>query len=373
MSNIQKLNKNNKQELLLWLNSLCEPNDSVFCKPKKGLIFLSENLPRNYPLNNFIKDIKIIYKELKPYGNNNMVIFRGLIENIINLDTPINTIKIISEYVKRAGNSEDIKSKLRKFKEGDWSPTSLDDFIKRTKHQTYNEYENSFNGDNFEPHRTRLILNFKKEEGINNVETIKKILKEDKNNTPKIAKDLYKNIIDNFVGDLVKSDLKCVKNILDTEGNIVIEKGDLVEVKKIDYEADSYLSEFFSVYKSSVDKLPSYAKKRGFKDNYNDLIDSVYNLLLKNDGGIINSVKDSFVGIIYDENIFIKKENLELYWSNKGRSSCESDHRLSIRYRVVKKGNKPIYGYVYKEGEPLQKVKLNIPNINKQKVYCKCN
>ena len=67
------------------------------------------------------------------------------------------------------------------------------------------------------------------------------------------------------------------------------------------------------------------------------------------------------------------KENLELYWSNKGRSSCESDHRLSIRYRVVKKGNKPIYGYVYKEGEPLQKVKLNIPNINKQKVYCKCN
>jgi len=372
---LKKGNRFKDIKLTSWLESLCEiDSSSVFCNSKNGLIFLSKNLPNNYNYNNFIRDIKIIYDELKPNGNNNMVIFRGLMENIVNLDTPINSIKIISEYIKKSDDNQNIKLALKKFKDSDWSPTNLDDFIKRTKNQTYNEYEDYFVGPHFESHRTKLILNFKKnEEEGNNIDTINKVLKENKNNTPKIAKNLHQNIINNFIDNMVKSDLKCLKNLKDESGKITIKKGDFIEVKKIDYEADSYLSEFFSIYKSSLEKLPNYAKERGFKDNYNDLIDSVYNLLLKNDGGIINSVKDSFAGIIYDENIFIKKENLELYWSNKGRSNCESDHRLSIRYRVIKKGDKPIYGYVYRENQPLQKIKLNIPNINKEKVYCRCN
>ena len=96
----KKSNITEKIELEKWLESLCDIDSSkVFCDSKNGLIFLSKNLPKNYRVND-IKDIKVIYEELKPSGNNNMVIFRGLMENVVNLDTPINTIKIISEYIK---------------------------------------------------------------------------------------------------------------------------------------------------------------------------------------------------------------------------------------------------------------------------------
>jgi hypothetical protein len=369
----KKSNITEKIELEKWLESLCDIDSSkVFCDSKNGLIFLSKNLPKNYRVNDFIKDIKVIYEELKPSGNNNMVIFRGLMGNVVNLDTPINTIKIISEYIKKSGENENIKSSLRKFKEGGWSPSDLDDFIKRTKHQTYNEYEDSFVGPHFDSHKTRLLLNFK-ENGSedNNIDTIKNVLKESKKEIPKIAKNFHKNIINNFIEDLIKSDLKCTHTIKDEKGKIVIKKGDFVEVKKIDYEADSYLSEFFSVYKTNIEKLPKYARKNDFRKDYNDLVDAVYTLLLKDDGGIIESIKNSFVGIFYDENIFVSKDNIELYWSNKGRSSCDSDHRLSIRYRVVTNNKNYVYGYLYsKEGE-LKRVKLEIPNNKKQKIYCK--
>ena len=369
----KKSNITEKIELEKWLESLCDIDSSkVFCDSKNGLIFLSKNLPKNYRVNDFIKDIKVIYEELKPSGNNNMVIFRGLMENVVNLDTPINTIKIISEYIKKSGENENIKSSLRKFKEGGWSPSDLDDFIKRTKHQTYNEYEDSFVGPHFDSHKTRLLLNFK-ENGSedNNIDTIKNVLKESKEDIPKIAKNFHKNIINNFIEDLIKSDLKCTHTIKDEKGKIVIKKGDFVEVKKIDYEEDSYLSEFFSVYKTNIEKLPKYARKNDFRKDYNDLVDAVYTLLLKDDGGIIESIKNSFVGIFYDENIFVSKDNIELYWSNKGRSSCDSDHRLSIRYRVVTNNKNYVYGYLYsKEGE-LKRVKLEIPNNKKQKIYCK--
>jgi hypothetical protein len=359
-------------KLTSWLESLCEiDSSSVFCNSKNGLIFLSKNLPNNYNYNDFIRDIKVIYDELKPSGNNNMVIFRGLMENIVNLDTPINSIKIISEYIKKSDDNQNIKLALKKFKDSDWSPTNLDDFIKRTKNQTYNEYEDYFVGPHFESHRTKLILNFKKnEEEGNNIDTINKVLKENKNNTSKIAKNLHQNIINNFIDNMVKSDLKCLENLKDESGKIIIKKGDFIEVKKIDYEADSYLSEFFSIYKSSLEKLPEYARKQNFRDSYNQLIDSVYKLLLKDDGGIIDSIKKSFTGIIYDENVFIHKDNIELYWSNKGRSSCDSDHRLSIRYRVKKSNENSVHGYVYSKTKGLKKISLVIPNHSKNKIYC---
>ena len=369
----KKSNITEKIELEKWLESLCDIDSSkVFCDSKNGLIFLSKNLPKNYRVNDFIKDIKVIYEELKPSGNNNMVIFRGLMENVVNLDTPINTIKIISEYIKKSGENENIKSSLRKFKEGGWSPSDLDDFIKRTKHQTYNEYEDSFVGLHFDSHKTRLLLNFK-ENGSedNNIDTIKNVLKESKKDISKIAKNFHKNIVNNFIEDLIKSDLKCTQTIKDERGKIVIKKGDFVEVKKIDYEADSYLSEFFSVYKTNLEKLPKYARKNNFRKDYNDLVDAVYNLLLKDDGGIIESIKNSFVGIFYDENVFVSKDNIELYWSNKGRSSCDSDHRLSIRYRVVTNNKNYVCGYLYSKEGGLKKVKLEIPKNKKQKIYCK--
>ena len=162
---------------------------------------------------------------------------------------------------------------------------------------------------------------------------------------------------------MIKADLKCIKSVYDKDGNVIIKKGELIEVKKIDYAADSYLSEFMSMYKSS--QLPDYAHEPEYIKTYNQIIDGLYQKF-KSRGDILDDVKSNFAGIIYDDKIFVDKEGVELYWSNKGRSSCLKDHRLSIRYRI-KSSN--LIGYVYEGGDVLTEKPIKI-NLSTDKILC---
>ena len=51
-----------------------------------------------------------------------------------------------------------------------------------------------------------------------------------------------------------------------------------------------------------------------------------------------------------ENNVIVLKDDIDIYWSNKGQRSCEgvnADHRLSLRYKL----NKPeINYYIYKKG-----------------------
>ena len=58
----------------------------------------------------------------------------------------------------------------------------------------------------------------------------------------------------------------------------------------------------------------------------------VNQLLKSNDGGLIDLIRQNLAGIIFDNNRFVRIEDIDLYWSNKGQR--KRDHRLSIRFRV---------------------------------------
>jgi hypothetical protein len=160
----------------------------------------------------------------------------------------------------------------------------------------------------------------------------------------KLVDDIYNAIKNNFdnttserVGKFIKADLKCVSplyKLVDGVKEELIGVGDYVEVKKLDYSADSYLSEFFSIYKNPK-YLPTMfvgERKEEIMAIYNEAIDKLYLKIKGDDGGILKEIHNSFAGIMYDGNRFIEKKDIYLYWSNKGQRT--EDHRLSIRYRI---------------------------------------
>ncbi len=93
-------------------------------------------------------------------------------------------------------------------------------------------------------------------------------------------------------------------------------------------------------------------------------------LFKKLEGGegasILSDIFVNFAGIMYAENIFVKREDIELYWSNKGQRGCD-EHRLTVRYRP----NKAVFtGYKYdttkhsKVMEPIELVVEMRPKIS---------
>ena len=164
---------------------------------------------------------------------------------------------------------------------------------------------------------------------------------------------------------MVKGDLECIKPVYNKNGGKIIDSGEIVEVKKLDHGGDSYLSEFFAIYKNS--NIPKDALKPKFIKTYNDLIDGLYELFKTSGNNILEDIKNNFAGIIYSQSTLITSDDIELYWSNKGRSSCSKDHRLSIRYRINKS---VVNGYIYENNvDVLLDKKINI-KLDRDKINC---
>jgi hypothetical protein len=157
---------------------------------------------------------------------------------------------------------------------------------------------------------------------------------------------MFNNIIkkNKKLDDFIKADLKCKKplytNVNGVEG-VLIDTNQFVEVKKLDFKGDSYLSEFFSIYKNS--KIGDFANNQSYFDVYNRAIDRLYELISKHTWGhnVLEAISRNFAGIMYkdgDIDRFIPSYEIDLYWSNAGQRRCESERRLAIRYSV--KGGK---------------------------------
>jgi hypothetical protein len=171
---------------------------------------------------------------------------------------------------------------------------------------------------------------------------------------------LYKRIIDTIVKnkaeifETAKADLRVLNN-LKVGDKVIFPKGSYIEVKKMDYATDSYMSEFYAIYKNS--DLKTNLEKEGvdeekFRVFYNRIIDNVYNYLKDEGKSIITEAENHINGIMYDKNILIPRidakgqKNFEFYWSNKGQRDCSKDHRLSIRFRPLKE---KVVAYVYND------------------------
>jgi uncharacterized protein (DUF1697 family) len=291
--------------------------------------------------------------------------FHGLLKTILSYDDPANTMNIIVKFIEETDSVDEVEVALDRFRKSeDVKMSDIEEFLKFIKSTGHQEYEKSFYGDHFKKYTTRLMLKYKTEE--ENASILKRVddVIDGKYDVDKAVSILYKNIDENYTPkEMVKADLVCVKNVYNENNEIIIKNGDYLEVKKIDYAADSYLSEFMSMYKST--SLPDYAKEPNYINVYNQIIDGLYQKFdSRND--IIEDIKKNFAGIIYDDKIFINKDDIELYWSNKGRNPCLKDHRLSIRYRLK---NKNTLGYVYEGGDVLKEKPVSV-SLSSEKIIC---
>jgi hypothetical protein len=80
---------------------------------------------------------------------------------------------------------------------------------------------------------------------------------------------------------------------------------------------------------------------------YNEIIDRLFMLIRVSSWGnrVLEAISRNFSGIIYkdgDLDRFIPSTDIEIYWSNAGQPKCETQRRLSIRYRV-KEGKRSSY------------------------------
>jgi hypothetical protein len=330
-----------------------------------ALAQLSNTLDPNLA-NQFHYNIDKLYNFLRrDLKYDNRVKFHSLIKSILEYDDPANTINIIVKFIEDTDSVDEIANALNRFRNTeDLTEEDIDNFLRFIKSTGHQEYEKSFYGEHFEKYNTKLVLKYKtKEENTSILRVIENVL-DGKYELDQAISLLYDNINKNYDPlDMIKSDLKCVKDVYDENGDIIINSGSYIEVKKIDYAADSYLSEFMSMYKSS--RLPEYVHEPNFLKVYNQIIDGLF-IRFESRSDILEDIRKNFAGIIYDNNVFISSDNIELYWSNKGRPTCLKDHRLSIRYRINKSN---LTGYVYEGGDVLTKKPINMI-LSSERLFC---
>jgi hypothetical protein len=129
---------------------------------------------------------------------------------------------------------------------------------------------------------------------------------------------------------------------------------------------DSYLSEFFSIFKET-EKI---AFKGEYVEMYNELIQRVFDWLVSNPSATdyLEKVKSQIGGIIYEYDTIVPIEYIDLYWSNKGQRGC-NEKRLSIRFRIKEKINE-IRTFRYKNKDELIPMVKTVPYVEKEKVIC---
>jgi hypothetical protein len=314
---------------------------SVYCQ----LYQLSQNL-EGHLKERLDKDLNDIYDFLrKDLKVDNRRKFHGLIWKILDHDNPANSINLVANYVRNTDNVDEVVKTLNSFRKKFVGEEGLEEFLKKAKFSEYTKYETSFVGHHFHRHPTFLRLKYKSNSDDKHIIDLIEDILMGRDKLSNVVAELYQSIRDNYSAEeMVKGDLICIKPLFDSDGNEVIKVGESVEVKKLDYQADSYLSEFFSIYKRK--DLPEHVYTDEFLEVYNKVIDGLFTAFQINGGDILEDIKKDFAGIMYDGNQFIKDSDIDFYWSNKGRSTCKQ-HRLSIRYRI----NKPIViGYVFNNG-----------------------
>jgi hypothetical protein len=329
---------------------LCEKNsnnpENIYCRLKELEDVSKLDLGMTKDLG---KNVNVIYQKLRPNLLDNRRRFHKLMNMLLDSNMPLNSIKIFSEYLKDSDKKEVIKI-IDKLKDEDVPTTDeeLDALIKLATTTKYQEYENSFVGEHFIKHTTGLRLQYRSDEFLDKkfYELVMDVISGSKtinslNNS--LVEVLSKNVSKE---EFIKADLKCVSPLfVENTDKKLIRVNDFVEVKYMDVLGDSYLSEFFAIYKNP-EQLPDEVKTEDFIKVYNHIIDLLFSYIKSSGWGesILGYISENFAGVFYEENTFIPSEYIELYWSNVGRSNPQKQRRLSIRYKL-KSGT--VLGYKY--------------------------
>ncbi len=285
-------------------------------------------------------------------------LFKKTVLSIFKNENPANAFNLIANFIKDpAYDKDEVKRALLDYRNTEKSvkQSELEEFLKRARFKEYSKYENSFKSSNFDLLKGRSVLSHgyinqstgKPETFFNVIKILYDLLEtQSYENYETVLNEFVRNIangvLNTDIEDLIyKSDLQVLENLM-VGDEVIIEKGSYVEVKKFDLAIDSYFSEYFAMYKN-IKKLPKIAKTVKFRDLYNKVIDSVFEIV-KNEGQfMIKKISDNIDAVMYDKNRIVLKDDVEFYWSNKGQRDC-GDRRLAIRFRV-KNTNITVYLY----------------------------
>lgn len=329
-----------------YLNKLCKSSKNInsgACKLQQLRPSLDDELKKELDTS-----ITTLYKF---FGWKNSGVLPKIIE--LSLETPekvVSSLKTISDFINdKTFKNDETKRRLRQLKTMTTIPDDLDDILRVARQKEYSKYEDSFVGDYFEENRTGLSLSYKcgDEIDIKFLDIIEKFRGLSKNQFKKYLNDIKMCIISSLdEGIAVKSDVKTKTPLYVEEDGEKIEvfpAGSIFEIKKMDTGIDSYLSEFFSVFKQSSNK----ELKSTHLNVYNAVIQGIYEWIKRKGKPYLEKIKSNMSGMIYDNYTIIPIEYIELYWSNLGQRGC-NERRLSIRFRIKPEySGKSIPGYVF--------------------------
>jgi hypothetical protein len=283
----------------------------------------------------------------------------------------ISYLKLISDFVWDDDYDETETKRIinRQKNRKDIKIQDVDDLARQARTAEHQRYEQRFVGDHFEKKSTFLRLNHYCDDDAK--ETLFNILTQVKSEqrTLDIVFDQMTRCIEKSLTQgsyYLKADIVSIKD-LTFSGDVIFPKGTHFEVKKMDPFIDSYLSEFFSIFKET-EKI---AFKGEYVEMYNELIQRVYEWLLTNPSATdyLEKVKSQIGGIIYEYDTIVPIEYIDLYWSNKGQRGC-NEKRLSIRFRIKEKTNQINTFRYYKNKDELAAVVKTVPYDEKEKVIC---
>jgi hypothetical protein len=281
----------------------------------------------------------------------------------------VSYLKLISDFIQdETQDKTQTKRVLNKQRNTKEIPKDFEELLKQARYLEHQKYEDRFVGNYFDKKGTFLRLNYNC--GDDAKDTLFDILTKVKSEEhtldivfDKVIKCIQKSLTQGTY--YLKADL-ITKQDLKISGETIFPSGTHFEVKKMDPFIDSYLSEFFSIFKQTenITFKPEYISL------YNELIDRIYRWLLTNPDAkeYLNKVKSQMGGIIYEYDTIVPAEYIDLYWSNKGQRGCD-EKRLSIRFRIDPKFNE-IETYRFKNNEELIPKIEKVTSNKKEKVFC---
>ena len=322
----------------------------------KNMILYDERVTNKIPTH-LLSSTDNNIKTIREYIDNHKV-FTSLLKNI--MDNNEDIVPII-ERISYMVDNDTIKDRStiigKKKKLKGLSINNVDEILKVS---SYSEYENSFIYKGFSKPigktKEGIIHNLQSGYLIDIIMEITDKLSETEEirfyHIDRISQYIVNNIEEHIstIEDINKYDI-----ISNTNYNGIINIGDKIEIKKNDVHrvTDSYYSEpLTSPVKKSNSPILSNEE---YLKTYNDLIYTVYTYLKEYNVGdkIISLYRRNVKGIFFEDYIYIPLNNIELYISNRGRST--SHNRLTIRYKIISTDNI----YILKDNE-LQPYNENI-------------
>jgi len=305
------------------------------------------------------------------FGKKNVGTFPVIIQLALqDTNRTVNFLELVSDFiVDKEFEDDQVKKILNKQRYVTTIPNDIEGLLSYARQKEHSKYEDRFVGDYFEKNQTKLQLNYKCSDDAK--ETLIDLLKKIHSGTESLNYTFFQItscLSKSFKSGsyYIKADLITKQELKDEDGNTIFPTNSLFEVKKMDPFIDSYLSEFFSIFKQSSlsSEKPIYIKL------YNELIDKLYTWLNSKPSAeeYLNKVKSKMSGIIYEGDLIVPIEYIDLYWSNKGQRGCD-EKRLSIRFRIKPEYDK-INGFFFKDKNTLESTTLTVKSKDREKIIC---